>query len=164
MVIQLVAHGDLFLHKLPEPLAVDVYPRRRGRRSIPDDLGQTTQESGRAETEGRIAILIHVVEKELCVLMALFCRLGKLIFGYGAVLFHLLSQEVQLSQKVLGLYAALLGSIGEALHCFSRVLFYLGALKIELTQLVAGKLIAALRRLLIPRYRLTNPVTADLKL
>ena len=39
VVIGFVAHGDLFLHKLLEPFAVDVYPGRRGRRGVPDDLG-----------------------------------------------------------------------------------------------------------------------------
>ena len=103
MVIWLVAHGDFLLHQLPEPLAVDVYSRRRGRRGVPDDLGQTAQEPGRTEGEGRIAILIHVVEEKLCVLMALFRGLGEPIFRHGIVLFLVLPQKIQLAQEVLGL-------------------------------------------------------------
>ena len=103
MVIRFMAHGDLFLHKLLEPLAVDVYPRRCGRRGASDDLGQTTQELGRTEEEGRIAILIHVIKKKLGILVVLFCGLGEPIFRHGIVLFHILPQKIQLAQEVLGL-------------------------------------------------------------
>ena len=72
VVVRLMPHGDLLLHQLPEPLAVDVEPRRRGRRGVPDDLGQAAQESARTEEEGRIAIRPHVIEEKLGVLMALF--------------------------------------------------------------------------------------------
>ena len=106
VIIRLVAHSDLLLLNLAKPFAVNVvnvYPRRRWRRSLPDNLGHCTEQMDSAEQGRRIMLRLHVVEEELCVLMPLACGLGEPVLCCGIVLLHILSQKMQLAQEVLGL-------------------------------------------------------------
>ena len=98
-----MAHGDLLLLDLAELFAVNVYPGRRWRRGFPDDLGHCTEKMGGAEQDRWIALLFHVIQKELRVSMALLCGLGEPVLCCGIVRFHVLPQKIQLAQEVLGL-------------------------------------------------------------
>ena len=95
VVIWLVAHGDFLLLNLAELFAVNVYPRRRGRWGIPDDLSHRTKKSSGAEQNRWITLRLHVVEEELCVLVPMACGLGEPIRGHDIVPLHILPQEVQ---------------------------------------------------------------------
>ncbi len=76
-----MAHGDFLLLDLAELFAVNVYPGRRWRRGLPDNLGHRAEKMGGAEQDGWIALLFHVIQKELRVPMALLCSLVELILG-----------------------------------------------------------------------------------
>ena len=81
VIIRLVAHSDLLLLNLAKLFAVNVYPGRHRRWSLPDDLGHCTEKMGGAEQDGWIALLFHVIQKELRVPMALLCSLVEPILG-----------------------------------------------------------------------------------
>ena len=80
MVIRLVAHGDLLFPDFPPQLSVHLLSYRggRGHRVVTKDLTQMVEQPGGRQEHIGPACLIEVLQKEVGVLISLFCRFGRM--------------------------------------------------------------------------------------
>lgn len=114
MVIRFAAHCAFLLHELSEPLAVDQQSRwRRWWRGVPNDLSHVAKQSGGTEQGRWITVLLHAIQKKLCILMALFRCGSQPMDGLWPIFIDLAAQKIQLAQDVLSLRVLLFNGIGE---------------------------------------------------
>ena len=93
MVIRLVAHGDLLFLDLPPQLSVHVLSHRGGgrHRVVTKDLTQMVEQFGGRQEYIGPARLIEVFQKEVGVLVSLFCRFIEIRPGLFSILFDILA-------------------------------------------------------------------------
>ena len=115
MVIRLVAHRNLLLLDLPPEFSIHLLTRRDCRRHgvvLEDPAHVVEQACDGKEHIGPVAV-VKVIQKELCILVSLGCRLPEPVVCLLLILRHFFPCQVQLTQGVLRVLVALFGRLGQ---------------------------------------------------
>ena len=104
MVIQLVAQGHALLLQLFQPLAVDLDTAGSGLGYgvVPEHPAHVVEQPGHRQHRRGRPVFLQMVQKVLCILIALLGGLGQPICGFLLVVGNLLTSKVQLAQHILG--------------------------------------------------------------
>ena len=104
MVGWLVPQGHALLLQLFQPLAVDLDSAGAGLRDgvVPEDPAHVVEQPGHCQHRRGRTVFLQVVQKVLCILIALLGGLGQPICGFLLVVGNLLTSKVQLAQHILG--------------------------------------------------------------
>ena len=118
MVIRLVSHRHTLLLQSAATLLVDLHSCIDGR--LGGVLAENTthlmehpKDSGSRRCTGEVVLMVNEI---LRVDVALRCRLCEIAQSFFAVCLHLLSQQIELSQRVLGKRVSLRGRVLQKLN------------------------------------------------
>ena len=101
---------------------------------------------------------VRMVQEELSVSISLHRRLPEPAVRLLPVQFHILTGEVQLTQRILGILVAQLCSCCQIFHRPGHILGHQLSLEIQLAQPVGGILVALVCRSFIPGHRFAHPL------
>ena len=104
MVVRFMTQGHALLLQLFQPLAVDLDSAGAGLRDgvVPEDPAHVMEQPGHCQHRRGRTVFLQMVQKVLCILIALLGGLGQPICGFLLVAGNLLTSKVQLAQHILG--------------------------------------------------------------
>ena len=111
MVVRFMTQGHALLLQLFQPLAVDLDSAGAGLGDgvVPEDPTHVMEQPGHCQHRREWAVFRQVVQKVLCILIALLGGSGQPICGFLLVAGILLTSKVQLTQHILGVGISPLG-------------------------------------------------------
>ena len=111
MVIRLVAQGDALFLQLFQPLAVDLDSTGAGLgdRVVPEDPAHVMEQPGHRQHRRGRTVFLQMVQKVLCILIALLGGSGQPVDCSFLVIGSFRSGKVQLAQHILGVGVSPLG-------------------------------------------------------
>ena len=104
MVVRFMTQGHALLLQLFQPLAVDLDSTGPGLGDgvVPEDPAHVMEQPGHCQHRRGRTVFLQMVQKVLCILIALLGGLGQPICGFLLVAGNLLTSKVQLAQHILG--------------------------------------------------------------
>ena len=156
MVIRLVSHCHALLLQSAATLLVDLHPCIDGR--LGGVLAENTahlmehpKDSGSHRRTGEVVLMVNEILRVGVALCRCLCEIAQSFF---AVCLHLLSQQIELSQRVLGKRISLRGRVLQKLNgCFYILRHTFHAGEQQFAQRVCGASISGFCRFLKPLCR-----------
>ena len=111
MVVRFMTQGHALLLQLLQPLPVDLNTSGAGfwNGAVPEHPAHVVEQPGHCQHRREWAVFRQVVQKVLCILIALLGGSGQPICGFLLVAGILLTSKVQLTQHILGVGISPLG-------------------------------------------------------